>query len=58
MERREQIGLRVPENVNRRLQEKANKLGISVNALILVLVDIGLTAWDNGLILRQSEQEE
>lgn len=57
MIQREQIGLRVPSNVNERLQQKANAMGVSVNALILMLIDIGLTAWDNSFILRPQERE-
>lgn len=41
-----QTGLRVPENQYERIREKADKVGISLNALILMLVDIGLNYLD------------
>lgn len=41
-----QTGLRVPENQYERIKEKADKMGVSVNQLILILVDIGLNYLD------------
>ena len=37
-----QTGLRVPETQYKRIKEKADSAGISINQMILVLVDIGL----------------
>lgn len=41
-----QTGLRVPENQYDRIREKAEKTGVSLNSLILILVDIGLNYLD------------
>lgn len=37
-----QTGLRLPEGQYNRIKEQAERMGISINQLILVLVDIGL----------------
>lgn len=37
-----QTGLRVPEKQYSRIKEQAEKMGVSINQLILILVDIGL----------------
>ena len=39
-----QTGLRVPTEQYERLSKKADKMGISLNALILMLIDIGMDA--------------
>lgn len=36
-----QVGLRVPESVNTQLEQYANRIGVSKNALILMLIDMG-----------------
>lgn len=41
-----QTGLRVPENQYERIKEKSDRIGISINQLILILVDIGLNYLD------------
>ena len=41
-----QTGLRVPEKQYERIKVKAENMGISINQLILVLVDIGLNYLD------------
>lgn len=41
-----QTGLRVPENQYERIKARADRTGISINQLILVLVDIGLNFLD------------
>lgn len=46
--KKEQIGLRVPEHINKRLQEKADETGLSKNDTILMLINIGFTVCDNG----------
>lgn len=43
MSEKVQTGLRVPEMQYNRLQEMSGRMGISLNALTLMLVDIGLT---------------
>lgn len=42
-----QTGLRIPENQYNRIKERADRMGVSINQLILVLVDIGLNFLDN-----------
>ncbi len=37
-----QTGLRIPENQYDRVKERADQMGVSINQLILVLIDIGL----------------
>lgn len=46
----EQIGLRLPTQINMKLDSKANEVGISKNALILVLIDIGYKALEAKII--------
>jgi len=46
-----QTGLRVPEKQYERLTITADKMGVSLNALILMLVEIGL----NQIECRQEE---
>lgn len=43
----EQVGLRLPEHINKRLEKKSIQVGISKNALILVLIDLGLKVWND-----------
>lgn len=37
-----QTGLRVPEGQYNRLSDISSRMGVSINALILMLIDIGL----------------
>ena len=37
-----QTGLRIPEGQYRRLTAISDRMGVSINALILMLIDIGL----------------
>lgn len=46
MENKIQTGLRIPENQYNRIKEKADRIGVSINQLILILVDIGLNFLD------------
>lgn len=41
-----QTGLRIPEKQYERLKEIAERAGVSINQLTLILVDIGLTFLD------------
>ena len=43
---KQQVGLRLPEEMNGHIALKAKEIGISKNALIQVLVDIGLKTYD------------
>lgn len=44
-----QTGLRIPESRYNELKELADKSGISLNAAILFLVDVGLSAINLGI---------
>lgn len=44
--RKVQTGLRIPEHQYERLKEKADRMGISVNQFVLVLIEIGLKHLD------------
>ena len=46
-----QTGLRIPEKQYDRVKERAEQMGVSINQLILVLIDIGLNFLDK----KQSE---
>ena len=46
MEDKIQTGLRIPEKQYNRIKERADRMGVSINQLILVLVDIGLNFLD------------
>lgn len=37
-----QTGLRVPEHQYKRLDTMSQRMGVSINALILILIDMGL----------------
>ena len=41
-----QIGLRVNESMNDRLEKKASEIGVSKNSLILMLLDMGFKFMD------------
>ena len=41
-----QTGLRIPEDQYERLREDADRIGVSINQMVLILVDIGLTCLD------------
>ena len=41
-----QTGLRIPINQYERIKERADRAGISINQMTLILVDIGLTFLD------------
>ena len=41
-----QTGLRIPEKQYDRIKERADRAGVSINQLVLVLIDIGLTCLD------------
>lgn len=41
-----QTGLRIPEKQYGRIKKQADRMGISINQLVLVLVDIGLNYLD------------
>lgn len=41
-----QTGLRIPEKQYDRIKEQAERVGVSINQLVLVLVDIGLNYLD------------
>lgn len=41
-----QTGLRIPERQYVRIKEEADRMGVSINQLVLVLIDIGLNHLD------------
>lgn len=41
-----QTGLRIPEGQYKRLTDISDRMGVSINALILMLIDIGLNLLD------------
>lgn len=44
-----QTGLRIPQNRYDELREMAEKSGVSINSIILFLVDVGLSAVNLGI---------
>jgi predicted HicB family RNase H-like nuclease len=50
-----QIGLRVPEELSDRLEAKAKEIGVSKNALVLILIDLGFKIYENVNFQAQSE---
>lgn len=45
-----QTGLRIPEKIHTDLQNRANQMGVSINQLILMLINIGIKFLDEGII--------
>lgn len=50
MDNKIQTGLRIPEKLHTALQNKADEIGISINQLILVLINLGLKFYNEGVI--------
>lgn len=50
-----QTGLRIPQRRYEELTALASEMGVSLNSLILMLVDFGLTLRNGRIILHQSE---
>ena len=48
-----QTGLRIPEERYTDLQELADEVGISLNALLLMLIDLGLSVRNGKFTVRQ-----
>ncbi len=51
-----QTGLRIPEKIHTDLQNRASQMGVSVNQLVLILINIGIKFLDEGVI-PQSDKE-
>lgn len=54
MERKQttiQIGLRVPEQINAKLEDYASSVGVSKNSLILMLIKMGFKVLDANVTL-------
>lgn len=49
-----QTGLRIPEPLYNDLQSRAARMGISINSLVLMLVELGITLLDKGVIPQQA----
>lgn len=47
-----QTGLRIPQSRYEEIREMAERSGTSVNAIILMLVDIGLSAVNLGILAK------
>ena len=47
--------LRIPEERNAYLKQKASEIGVSQNALILMLLDIGIKCYENNLSYSSAE---
>ena len=56
MENKIQTGLRIPEKRYSELVALADEIGISLNAIILMLVDLGLAVHDGKLILQEKRK--
>lgn len=48
-----QTGLRIPEDRYAELQSLANEIGVSLNALLLMLIDLGLSVQKGKFIVKQ-----
>ena len=57
MNKMEQIGLRLPEEKNASLEQRATEMGISKNALILVLIDLGQKILDGQTVISHQAQQ-
>lgn len=44
-----QTGLRIPQDRYNEIKELADRAGVSINSMILTLVDIGLSAINRGI---------
>ena len=51
-----QTGLRMPDELSNRLDEEAKRLGISKNALLLILVDLGFRLFESANPQGQQER--
>ena len=47
--RKVQTGLRMPERRYEELAAKAERAGLSLNSMVLMLIDIGMTVIDQGI---------
>lgn len=50
-----QIGLRVPESVNARLEEQAKRIGVSKNSLVLLLINLGFKVMESDITFHPAE---
>ena len=51
-----QTGIRIPEELHKELQTKADRMGVSINQLMLVLIDMGLNLMEKGVIPREEQE--
>lgn len=51
-----QIGLRVNESMNNRLEKKASEIGVSKNSLILMLIDMGFKFYDGSVQITSQQK--
>ena len=52
-----QTGLRIPEERYTELQSLANEIGVWTNALLLMLIDLGLSVQKGRFIVRQEPEQ-
>ena len=45
-----QTGLRIPELLHSDLQSRSEEMGVSINQLVLMLINIGIKLIDRGVI--------
>lgn len=46
----ETTSMRIPTQLNKKLKLKARELGVSQNALYLILIDLGLKAYESSIV--------
>ena len=51
-----QIGLRINESTNLKIERKASEIGVSKNALILMLIDLGFKFCDSSITVALREE--
>lgn len=51
-----QAGLRIPEKRHQELTIMAEEMGVSVNSLMLMLIDLGLTLRNGRIILHEKSE--
>ncbi len=47
MDNKIQTGLRIPQEQYERLREMSDRIGVSINSLILMLIDLGIKVLEN-----------
>lgn len=58
MDSKIQTGLRIPEKRYEELASLAQEMGVSINSLLLMLIDLGLTLRNGRVILHPEPKEQ